>query len=150
MTTRRQTSLWFYTMSLYCGYLLRHMYILHLGIMDGGALGSMVTHVTYEYIQILSPFRTYALFSTLRERITYRSTLWWSHILIFPLRWNYVYMSIMIIVLIPFLLGLCWANEALKKYFLKNFILNGEKPHRLLQRNETSNSLFMNAQATDL
>jgi len=43
-------------------------------------------------------------------------------------------MSIMIIVLISFLLGLCWANEALKKYFLKNFILNGEKHWRLLQK----------------
>jgi len=43
-------------------------------------------------------------------------------------------MSNMIIVLIPFLFGLCWANEALKKHFVKNFILNGEKPQSLLQK----------------
>jgi hypothetical protein len=32
----------------------------------------------------------------------------------------------MIIILIPFLLGLCLANEALKKHFLKNFILTAK------------------------
>ena len=56
----------------------------------------------------------------------------------------------MSIVLIPFLLGLCSANNALKKYFLKNFIFNGKKIQRLLQKSETSKSLFMKAQRTDL
>ena len=49
-----------------------------------------------------------------------------------------------------FLVRAVLSQEALKKYFLKKCILNGEKPQRLLQRNETTSSLFMKAQATDL